>query len=67
MLGHIVVITLKIKPERIMVKHSDEKFKKAEARIAFLEAELAFLKKLDELERRRYRSSVNTTRYIQTD
>lgn len=67
MLGHIVIITLKIKPERIMVKHSDEKFKKAEARIAFLEAELTFLKKLDELERRRYRRCVNTTRYIQTD
>lgn len=30
---------------------SDDKLKKAEARIAFLEAELAFLKKLDELER----------------
>ncbi|EJR96830.1 HTH domain-containing protein [Bacillus mycoides] len=30
---------------------SDEKLKKAEARIAFLEAELTFLKKLDELER----------------
>ena len=30
---------------------SDEKLKKAEARIAFLEVELAFLKKLDELER----------------
>ena len=29
----------------------DEQLKKAEARIAFLEAELAFLKKLDELER----------------
>lgn len=29
MLGHIVVITLKIKPERIMVKHSDEKLKKS--------------------------------------
>lgn len=67
MLGHLVVITLKLKPERIMVKHSDEKLKKAEVRIAFLEAELTFLKKLDELERRRYRRSVNTTRYIQTD
>lgn len=30
---------------------SDDKLKKAEVRIAFLEAELAFLKKLDELER----------------
>ncbi|WP_017151535.1 hypothetical protein [Bacillus bingmayongensis] len=30
---------------------SDDKLKKAEARIAFLEAELEFLKKLDELER----------------
>ncbi|WP_170951611.1 hypothetical protein [Bacillus thuringiensis] len=30
---------------------SDEKLKKAEARIAFLEAELTFPKKLDELER----------------
>ncbi|WP_242142148.1 MULTISPECIES: HTH domain-containing protein [unclassified Bacillus cereus group] len=29
---------------------SDDKLKKAEARIAFLEAELEFLKKLDELE-----------------
>lgn len=67
MLGHIVVITLKIKSERIMVKHSDEKLKKAETRITFLEAELAFLKKLDELERRRYRRSVNTTGYLQTD
>ena len=67
MLGHIVVITLKIKSERIMVKYSDEKLKKAEARMAFLEVELTFLKKLDELERRRYRRSVNTKRYIQTD
>ncbi|MFE6137935.1 HTH domain-containing protein [Bacillus sp. NPDC057893] len=30
---------------------SDDELKKAEARIVFLEAELAFLKKLDELER----------------
>ncbi|HDR8184796.1 TPA: helix-turn-helix domain-containing protein [Bacillus thuringiensis] len=30
---------------------SDDKLKKAEAHIAFLEAELAFLKKLDKLER----------------
>jgi transposase len=30
---------------------ADQKLKKAEARIAFLEAELEFLKKLDELER----------------
>ncbi len=30
---------------------SADKLKKAEARIAFLEAELEFLKKLDELER----------------
>ncbi|WP_142309286.1 hypothetical protein [Bacillus cereus] len=30
---------------------SDEKLKKAAARIAFLEAELTFLKKLDKLER----------------
>ncbi|AJH03179.1 hypothetical protein P4493_29470 [Bacillus thuringiensis] len=30
---------------------SDEKLKKAEVRIVFLEAELTFLKKLDELER----------------
>jgi transposase len=30
---------------------SEQKLKKAEARIAFLEAEVAFLKKLDELER----------------
>ncbi len=67
MLGHIVIITLKIKPERIMVKHSDEKIKKAEARIAFLEAELTFLKRLDELERRRYRRCVHTTGYIQTN
>jgi hypothetical protein len=30
---------------------SDKKLKKAEVRIAFLEAEVTFLKKLDELER----------------
>jgi hypothetical protein len=34
---------------------SDDKLKKAEARIAFLEAELAFLKKLDELERQAFK------------
>lgn len=32
-------------------KSTEEKLKKAEARIAFLEAELTFLKKLEELER----------------